>query len=119
MLRDGIYRIHYPGHLKSKRKLNTALASFRCGDIFGSDEFGGVYHGHQDQDASRGEQPINIAVKMPPYGQLITGHRAQDGPAMLEMQNSSKLSSDPQMVMVRVNGVPVEIEICYLGPLPA
>lgn len=118
MLRDGIYRVAYPHNRRSKRKQHTALISLRSGAIFGSDEHGGLYQGFQ-QRLEDGEAAFRVAIQIPPRGQLITGHRARDGPASLEIQTMPGHTGGTEKATVLINSVPVEIEISYLGPLPA
>ena len=115
MFRNGIYKVGYRSLLHDEGSGENGFAIMRDGFIIGSDRLGAVFTG---APGSRACERVTVELTVPPGGELITGFRA--GPAgatvkVLTQLDPEKLS---QTATVFVAGEPVEIQVCYLGPLP-
>jgi hypothetical protein len=117
MFRNGIYKIGYRSPLHDEGSGEHALAIVRDGQIIGSDRLGAVFTGETEWPA-RSLNWLTVELTVPAGGELITGKIAGPEGATLTIQSHLDPEKLGQFAVIDVAGDPVEIQVCYLGPLP-
>ena len=121
MVRDGVYGLtiaaaRSPGGVPSPDKVE-ALAVLRAGRLLGSDPNGGVFTGRYRYDASCGEAVVSLRLAVPPHGILLTGLEAGPEGMLLDLSGRFALPQPVSSGTVVVVGVPVSVELEFVGPL--
>lgn len=121
MVRDGVYGLtiaaaQSPGGVPSPDRVE-ALAVLRAGRLLGSDPNGGVFTGRYRYDASCGEAVVSLRLAVPPHGILLTGLEAGPEGMLLELSGRFALPQPVSSGTVVVAGVPVSVELEFVGPL--
>lgn len=121
MVRDGVYGLtiaaaQSPGGVPSPDRVE-ALAVLRAGRLLGSDPNGGVFTGRYRYDASCGEAVVSLRLAVPPHGILLTGLEAGPEGLLLDLSGRFALPQPVSSGTVVVAGVPVSVELEFVGPL--
>ena len=121
MVRDGVYGLtiaaaQSPGGVPSPDRVE-ALAVLRAGRLLGSDPNGGVFTGRYRYDASCGEAVVSLRLAVPPHGILLTGLEAGPEGMLLDLSGRFALPQPVSSGTVVVAGVPVSVELEFVGPL--
>ena len=120
MLRDGLYQVAYFTIGQSPRECDHILASVRDGKILGSDRHGGIYLGGANSGASHDATGlVQLICEIPPGGELVTGLAAGPDGVTISASGVFDPVAAKQKIIVELAGKQLEIEISYLGPLPA
>lgn len=121
MLDDGLYGLsfesHEPGDDASPVARGDGLAVLRGGRIVGSDRHGGVFKGHCRYDAARDEAVIELRLAIPPNGVLLTGLAAGPSGAFVDVSGRLPAPKPVSSGVLEVAGVPVAVELRFVGPL--
>jgi len=118
MLEDGLYGLKYTTVCEGGSDAGSALAVLRNGRILGSDPWGGVFVGSCEFDPDAGLDKVRLQFDVPPEGKLITGFSAGPAGAVLDIVAAVEGASPLAATVVEVAGMPVNVELTYLGPLP-
>lgn len=118
MLADGIYGLRYSAECEGGRDAGAALAVLRGGRILGSDPWGGLFAGSCEFDPEARLNKVRLKFEVPPGGTLITGFSAGPSGAVLDIVGTVKRAAPLTATVVEVAGMPVSVELTYLGPLP-
>ena len=113
---EGIYGLSFKG--VPVEQGGEALAVLRNGKILGSDCWGGVFSGTYEFDPVAGRNTVQVRIDVPPEGELITGFSAGPEGASLNIVAALGRAAPKASTTVEVAGRPVDIEFCFLGPLP-
>lgn len=121
MVRDGVYGLtiagpQTTGGVPSADKVE-ALAVLRAGRLLGSDPNGGVFTGRYRYDAACGEAVVSLRLAVPPHGILLTGLEAGPEGLLLDLSGRFALPQPVSSGTVVVAGVPVSVELEFVGPL--
>jgi len=119
MLEDGIYGLDYRAPHARDDKGGSALAVLRDGKILGSDPWGGLFTGLYDYDTRHRLNKVRLRFDVPPEGVLVTGFCAGPAGATLDIVGAFERTAPTMATVVEVSGVPVEVQLTYLGPLPS
>ena len=116
-LRDGIYQFNYWIGDGGEQSKGRGLAVLRAGSVLGSDEWGGVFSGSYCVAQDGAMHEVTVDLQLPPFGELVTGHKA--GPSGAGFHLSCTFDTpDPQALAVVHEGVPVAVELVYIGAVP-
>lgn len=118
-LRAGLYQFNYWPVGADDGAKGRGLAVLRCGSVLGSDEWGGVFTGtYRASEARGGHHDVRVRFRLPPFGELVTGLAA--GPEGLDLEITCTFARpDPKaLAHVDVGGVPVALELVYIGAVP-
>ncbi len=115
---EGLYRFQYYLDAMGERDSGRAMCVLLNGKIFGCDPWGGEIHGCYKFRASDEKTHMQVVLKVPPGGMLITGLEAGEDCAEFEISGSFERADPETRVIVKVAGVPVEVVLSYIGPLP-
>jgi hypothetical protein len=121
MLDDGIYGLSFTafdaegGEGGAER--GEGIAVLRGGRILGSDPHGGLFRGCYRLDGGDGAAMIEVRLDVPPHGVLVTGYQAGPAGAALEIRASFAPPRPVSSTVVDVAGVPLAVELRYVGPL--
>lgn len=126
MVRDGLYGLRIaapqagggpqPAGRGSAERVE-ALAVLRGGRLLGSDPNGGVFTGHYRYDASCGEAVVTLRLAVPPNGVLLTGLEVGPEGMMLDLSGRFAPPQPLSSGTVVVAGIPVSVELEFVGPL--
>lgn len=116
MLSDGVYGLTYVPTQSDGLPAGEAVAVLRQGRIVGSDPHGGLFSGTCEAEAESGGQRLRVRLDVPPEGELVTGQVA--GPNGSSVDIEARIAGPSATAVVDVDGVPLEIRLRYLGPLP-
>jgi hypothetical protein len=119
MLQDGIYGLHYASVGGGAAEAGNALAVLREGKILGSDPWGGVFTGSCEFDPGQRLSKVRLRLEVPPEGTLITGFSAGPAGATLEIVGAVARPAPEATAVVEVAGVPLSVQLTYIGPLPS
>jgi hypothetical protein len=119
MLQDGIYGLHYTAVGDGAADAGKALAVLRGGKILGSDPWGGVFTGSCEFDPAERLSKVRLRFEVPPEGTLITGFSAGPAGATLDIVGAIPRPAPKATTVVEVAGVPLSVQLTYLGPLPS
>jgi hypothetical protein len=119
MLRDGIYGLDYSAVADGAAEAGSALAVLRDGKILGSDPWGGVFTGSCEFDPGQRLNKVSLRFEVPPEGTLITGFSAGPSGATLEIVGAIARPAPKATAVVEVAGVPLSVQLTYIGPLPS
>lgn len=113
---NGIYKVVYDEGPEAQSP-EHALVVVRDGSLLGSEPNGGIFSGTVTCDDT-GTSAISATLTVPPFGELITGFAA--GPAWAKVAVTTALDAckAAQQAVVEVNGIPLPVTVCYIGPLP-
>lgn len=121
MVRDGVYGLTLVPPLTaggaSPADKVEALAVLRAGRLLGSDPNGGVFTGRYRYDAACGEAVVSLRLAVPPHGVLLTGLAAGPEGLLLDLSGRFALPEPVSSGTVVVAGVPVSVELEFVGPL--
>ncbi len=117
MFRNGIYKIAYYSPGQQEFAADHALAVMRDGRFIGSDPLGGFYTGSSACGPSYLDV-MTIELTMPPGGELVTGLIAGPSGATIKVRAELDASLNTQCAIVDVAGMPVHLQVTYLGPIP-
>ena len=121
MLNDGIYGLSFttldvPGGAGDPAH-GEGLAVLRGGEILGFDPHGGLFRGRYRYDAGRHAAMIEVRLAVPPHGVLVTGYRAGPAGAAVDIRGVFVPPRPVSSAVVDVAGMPVAVELRYVGPL--
>lgn len=116
-LRDGIYSLSF-AYESATDPIESALAIARDGAVLASDPQGGVYRTQSYRSIDDRHIHLVIECVVPPYRELITGHKAGADGLELMAEAIIDVDQDEQTVDACLDGQVVAMHICYLGPLP-
>jgi hypothetical protein len=119
MFRDGLYKIAYPVFAQSLRELEEAVAVVSRGRVFASDRHGGVYRGAGVPTADGRGLQVEMTATVPADGELATGFEGGRYGALAAISGYVDPAAPSQHAIVQISGMPIEIEISYIGPLPS
>lgn len=115
--RNGVYKILYddgsPGSAGEH-----ALVVMRDGSFLGSDPNGGVFSGTVEDINNTAPGSVSATLTVPPLGELVTGFRAGGAWAKVAVSGHLEANKLLQEAVVEIDGVPLAITLCYMGPLP-
>lgn len=121
MLDDGVYGLNFESRGAGGRDegclRGDGLAVLRGGQILGSDRYGGVFRGCYHYDAVRGEAVIEVQLAIPPHGVLLTGLEAGSEGALIDVAGRFAPPRPLSSAVVDVGGVPMVVELRFVGPL--
>lgn len=118
-LREGVYEFTYwlgCGSLEVDK--GRGLAFLKTGRVLGSDERGGVFFGCYRPLSSGGRHHVKVQLNLPPDAELVTGLRAGADGLALELECLIEPPAPRSLAVVDVQGVPVSIELVYIGAMP-
>jgi transcriptional regulator with XRE-family HTH domain len=115
---EGIYRVTYRGSVRGERETDTAIAVLRSGRIVGADRHGAVFRGSYDFNAEDKTNIVHLRVEIPPDGMLINGFDAGPKGAAVDLVGAFKRASPTAKAVLQVAGMPIEIELSFVEPLP-
>ena len=120
MLDDGVYGLTFEsgggaGPASSER--GEALAVLRGGRILGSDANGGVFRGCCRYDAACGEAGFEGRRALPPDRAVPPGLPAGSGRAFLDVSGRFPPPKPVSSAVVDLGGVPVTVQLRFVGPL--
>jgi transcriptional regulator with XRE-family HTH domain len=115
---EGIYLVSYRGGARGQTDGDSAVAILRSGRIVGADRHGGIFRGSYDFDPSSSLNNLHLRLEVPPFGVLINGVSGGSKGLSVDIIGSFKRASPTTKTTVNVAGVPVEIELTYVEPLP-
>lgn len=118
MLAEGIYRIDYRSRAGYEGGDDCALAILRDGQIMGSDKHGGVFLGQYLPDPEMNRDVVTLRLEVPPGSTLITGFSAGAIGEVVDISAVFEAETGTAKAVVEIAGQPVDIELCFLGPLP-
>jgi hypothetical protein len=118
MLAEGIYRIDYHGRAGGEGDDDCALAILRNGHIMGSDKHGGVFLGQYLSDPEMNRDVVTIRLEVPPGGTLITGLSAGAFGVLVDISAVFEPRTGATKTVVEIGGQAIDIELCFIGPLP-
>lgn len=115
--RNGIYKIFYDNGSPDPG-VEHALVVMRDGSFLGADPNGGVFSGTVGDNNDTAPGSISATLTVPPLGEVVTGFTA--GGTWAKVAVSGHLEADKlsQEAVVEIDGVPLAITLCYMGPLP-
>lgn len=93
------------------------LAVLRGGRILGSDPYGGVFRGHYQYDAARGDILVEVRLAIPPNGVLLTGLEVGPDGAFVDVSGRFPKPKPVSSAVVDVAGAPVTVELRFVGAL--
>jgi hypothetical protein len=96
---------------------SEGLAVLRGGRILGSDPYGGVFRGHYQYDAARGDILVEVRLAIPPNGVLLTGLEAGPDGAFVDVSGRFPKPKPVSSAVVDVAGAPVTVELRFVGAL--
>ncbi|MBL8846469.1 MAG: hypothetical protein JNN24_11930 [Hyphomicrobium zavarzinii] len=123
MLDEGVYGLRFdllPSEGDAGAGLSACgdgLAVLRGGQILGSDRYGGVFKGCYRYDAVRGEALVEVRLAVPPNGVLLTGLEAGPEGAFVDVSGRFQPPRPVSSAVVDVSGVPMAVELRFVGPL--
>jgi len=118
MLDEGLYGLSYAGEHQGEVDHGQGLAVLRNGKILGSDRWGGVFTGSYEYDPVSQANNVHVRLEMPPDAMLVTGFSSGPEGATLDILGAFERAAPVSSAVVEIAGVPVAIELTYLGPLP-
>jgi hypothetical protein len=118
MLDEGIYGVSYTGEHMGEVDGGNGLAVLRNGKILGSDRWGGVFAGSYEYDPINKMNTVHVRLEMPPDATLVTGFSSGPDGATLDIVGAFERAAPISSTVVEIAGMPVAIELTYLGPLP-
>lgn len=121
MLDDGVYGLSFAirtadGMGKAAAQ-GEALAVLRQGHILGSDPYGSVFRGQCRYDAAQGCSIVEVRLAVPPNGVLLTGLEAGPEGAVLDVSGRFAPPQPVSSTVVDVGGVPMVVELRFVGRL--
>lgn len=116
-LEEGLYGLSCRGSDPGPGETSTAV--LRSGRILGSDPWGGVLTGSYAYNPARGTNMLHVRLHVPPGGVLVTGFCAGADGVALDIVAAFDRAAPVSTSIVNVAGAPVEVELTYLGQLPA
>jgi transcriptional regulator with XRE-family HTH domain len=118
MLDEGLYGLSYTGEHLGEVDHGQGLAVLRNGKILGSDRWGGVFAGSYEYDPVSKTNNVHVRLEMPPDATLVTGFASGPDGATLDIVGAFERAAPVSSTVVEIAGVPVAIELTYIGPLP-
>jgi hypothetical protein len=121
MLDDGIYGLSFESRAAGADETpawGEGLAMLRDGRILGSDPHGGVFTGSYRYDAERGEAVVAVRLAVPPNGVLLTGYEAGPDGTFVDVTGRFSPAKPVSAAVIDVAGVPMTVELRFVGPLP-
>ena len=115
---QGMYQFTYIVPTDAELETNTALCVLRNGKIRGGDPWGGVYSGTYTFSATSQKTVVQMQLHIPSGGTLITGQSVGDDGAKFELSGTFARPQPQAKSRVKFEGIPVDIVLTYLGPLP-
>lgn len=113
---DGVYGLSFSrgdGQISGQ-----GVAVLREGRIAGSDRGGGVFTGSYAFDPRTTRNAVKLTISAPPSGVLVNGITAGPGGTVFDVSALLDRPQPTSTVIVEAAGLPIEIELSYLGPLP-
>lgn len=126
MLDEGVYGLRFEGPRvegetaaggSDGSACGEGLAVLRGGQILGSDRYGGVFKGRYRYDAACGEAFVEVRLAIPPNGVLLTGLEAGPDGAFVDVSGRFQPPKPVSCAVVDVSGVPMAVELRFVGPL--
>lgn len=122
MFDDGVYGLSFaPGHdgtgCPAAEDRGEGLVILRRGEIFGSDPHGGLLQGACHFNPDRAEAEVKLQLAIPPFGVLLTGLEAGPDGKVIEVAGRFSAPRPVSSAVVDVGGLPVVVELRYVGPL--
>jgi len=121
MLDDGVYGLVLESRLPDApgdaSERSDGLVVLRAGRVLGSDRNGGVFRGRYHFDAACGETHFEVQLAIPPNGVLVTGFAAGPEGALVDVSGRFKQSMPVLSSVVDLAGVPVAVELQFMGRL--
>lgn len=120
IIKDGLYSLTYGASSGRYEKTDTksGVALLRNGRIVGSDAGGAKFEGTYQFDSARQTNHFHVWLRVPPAGELVTGHDASETGAMVEVIADLDRADPMASTVVHVGGRPLGLTLAYLGPLP-
>jgi hypothetical protein len=116
MLDDGVYGLSFAA-IDGDRARGDGIAVLRGGQILGSDAHGGLFKGSYRFDAARGGTVVEAQLAVPPHGVLVTGYAAGSEGAFVDIHACFAPDSPASSAVIDVAGMPVSVELRYVGRL--
>lgn len=121
MFDDGVYGLSFESGPDfggdGRRAWGEALAVLRGGVILGSDAHGGVFRGRYQYDPAHGEAVVDVQLVIPPHGVLLTGLAAGAHGASVDVSGRFRPERPVSTAVIDIAGVPVAVELRFMGPL--
>jgi transcriptional regulator with XRE-family HTH domain len=117
-LDEGLYGLRYHAPDQVSDATGDGLAVLCAGKIIGTDRWGGIFNGRYDFDPIRQLNTLQVNVRVPPHGHLITGLVAGETGSAVTITAKLKRPNPAASAIADVYGQPVEVTLTYLGPLP-
>lgn len=118
MLDNGLYSLTYTSSDGDQTNSADGLAVFRNGHILGSDRLGSVFTGSYNYDSEIAASRVNVRLKVPAGGVLISGFRAGEQDALLEIKGCFARAAPSTSASLDIAGTVVAVRLTYLGALP-
>lgn len=121
MFDEGVYGVSFESGPACSdgggRASGEALAVLRGGVILGSDAHGGVFRGRYRYDPACGEAVVEVQLAIPPHGVLLTGLEAGADGAFVDVSGRFRPERPVSTAVIDIAGVPVAVELRFMGPL--
>lgn len=119
MLRDGLYEIKYSHAASLTENCETVLVSVRHGNILGADKLGGFYSGVSGAASNPKLHWLDLECWLPPLRRLVSGSESGPDGETLKIAVPIDPAADRQTVFIEVLNEPIQLDLAYIGPLPA
>lgn len=116
---EGLYRFQYCSTAHGEMGSGRALCALRHGKIFGCDAWGGEIRGSYTFNPAVGSTKVDVVLKVPEGSMLITGRKVGDDGGSFEISALFERAEPEAKTTVKVAGIPVEVILTFLGPLPS
>lgn len=117
-LKDGLYHFNYWIGDSGDQAKGRGLCVLRAGSVLGSDECGGVFMGSYRLACDGVHHDVAVDLKLPPFGDLVTGQKAGPTGAGFRLTCTIEAPDAQALAVVFVEGVPVAVELVYIGAVP-